>query len=483
MDQVPAVKSKNGLASDLLARLAARTAEDPAYWDFSRNDRRSHGHALFPYPAMMVPQLQGALLDDLLAVDPTVEWCYDPFAGSGTILTECMRRELNFVGTDLNPLAVLIMAVKARPLKESSLRTAVARALTRARRAGGAQPVEFASRDKWFSADATDALAVLRSAIQQQSGRPTRRFLWVCLAATVRLVSNSRTSTFKLHAYAPEVLETRTVDVFATFERVATEAVSQIGEQYSDLDDLGALRQGHYTGEVRVRHADATAVAGQHRRLQADVLMTSPPYGDNRTTVPYGQHSYLPLMWIDREDLPRGDLDPLLESPYRIDVASLGGRRVADSDARLEVLCQRSPALASTTALLRPLAGDGLHRFLAFCSDLDRAIEMVNGRLRPGACQFWTLGNRRISGLLMPTSTIVSELSASRGAAEVTTLHRRFPRNARRMATRNDTVALMDTEQILVMQTAEDTSGSSAATKHMRRNTATNLAAEQPAPS
>lgn len=449
--------SATSLAADLVARLEAHTADNPAYWDFSKNHRRSHGHALFPYPAMMVPQLQGALLDDLLTVDPTVEWCYDPFAGSGTVLTECMRRGLSFVGTDLNPLAALIMSVKARPLREQTLRNAVAYVVATTREMQNARAVEFAGRDKWFTPDAVAALSRLRAAIQAQPGRPTRRFLWVCLAATVRLVSNSRTSTFKLHAYAPEVLATRNVDVLATFQKVANEAVAQIGEQYDDLSASGTLVRGNYSGVVHVHHADALSRGGGRRNLAADVLMTSPPYGDNRTTVPYGQHSFLPLMWIDPTDLPTGDVETLLASPYRIDVASVGGRRVVDADARLEELGARSPAIASTAAQLRPLNGDGLTRFLAFCSDLEMAIEAISGRLRPGAIQFWTLGNRRISGQVAPTSTIVGELSAARGAIELTTIHRRFPRNAKRMGTRNDTVPLMDTEQILVMQSRAET--------------------------
>lgn len=449
---MPATSSGSSLTIDLVARLESRAAEDPAYWDFSENDCRSHGHALFPYPAMMVPQLQGALLDDLLAVDPTVEWCYDPFAGSGTILTECMRRGLSFVGADLNPLAVLIMSVKARPLREKTLQTAVERVVADAREVRNARAVDFAGRDKWFTPEAVEALSRLRAAIQAQHGRPTRRFLWVCLAATVRLVSNSRTSTFKLHAYSPEVLATRKVDVFQAFQKVADEAVAQMGEQYDELSAAATLTKGNYAGDVRVRHIDALRNDGWSKHLAADVLMTSPPYGDNRTTVPYGQHSFLPLMWIDRTDLPPGDLETLLASPYRIDVASVGGRRVADAESRLDELRKRSPAIASTAALLRPLDGDGFTRFLAFCSDLDKAIEAVSTRLRPGAIQFWTLGNRRISGQLAPTSTIVSELSASRGAIELTTIQRRFPRNAKRMGAKNDTVPLMDTEQILVLQ-------------------------------
>lgn len=462
--------SSRSLDALLLERLSEHVVDDVSYWDFRKNDRRSHGHALFPYPAMMVPQLQGALLDDLLAVDPSVEWCYDPFAGSGTILTECMRRGLNFIGSDLNPLAVLIMTVKARPLREQTLHAAVARVLTTARRRR-AVPVEFRGRDKWFSANAVDGLSRLRAAIHDEPGRPTRRFLWVCLAATVRLVSNSRTSTFKLHTYPTETLSTREVRPIETFERLAEAAVEQMNEQHAELTATGRLAYGRYEHDVQVRHADVLSGAGWPKDTTADVLMTSPPYGDNRTTVPYGQHSYLPLMWIDQEDLPvEGDIASLVGNPYRLDVASIGGRRVGDADARLRELAERSPMVRATADALAGVGGDGVDRFVAFCSDMDKAVEIIAGRLRPGAFQFWTLGNRRICGQVVPTSRIVSELSASRGATELVTIHRRFPRNAKRMAARNDTVALMDTEQILVMQSSTVTSAPSAPTGAEKRS-------------
>jgi site-specific DNA-methyltransferase (cytosine-N4-specific) len=447
------------VADLLVERLAARTVDDADYWNFAGNDKRSHGHALFPYPAMMVPQLQGALLDDLQAADPIVEWCYDPFGGSGTVLTECMRRGLSFVGGDLNPLAVLIMAVKARPLREQTLQAAVKRVLADVAGTRRTETVKFRGRDKWFTADAVRDLSRLNAAIRRQEGRPTRRFLWVCLAATVRLVSNSRMSTFKLHVYPDDVLEQRAVDAVDIFRRVACEAVTQMSEQYTELVDAERLARGRYAGDVRVRHADVLDRAGWSRGFKADVLMTSPPYGDNRTTVPYGQHSFLPLMWIERADIVAGDLEPLLGSPYRIDVASIGGRRVADLHASLDDLGRRSEAIASTRKALAGATGDGLHRFAAFCADLDRAIDALEGRLRPGAIQFWTLGNRRISGQVVPTSTIVSQLSASRGATELVILSRSFPKNSRRMAARNDTVQLMDTEQILVLRSPNRTPG------------------------
>jgi len=439
----------------LAARLRARTASDPDYWTFVGNDKRSHGHALFSYPAMMVPQLQGALMDDLLAVDPTVGICYDPFGGSGTVLTECMRRGLDFVGSDLNPLAVLIMSVKARPLSAPTLEPATQAVLSEARRDTTTVGVSFRGIDKWFNPDVIGGLSALRRGIAGLPGRDTRRFLWVCLAETVRLVSNSRTSTFKLHAYAPEVLEQRAPKPLETFERVAAANTTQVSEQREDLAIQGRLEWGRYVGSTAVLHADMLDEAHWPSGLTADWLMTSPPYGDNRTTVPYGQHAYLPLMWIDRADLPRTNMvDDLLGSPYRTDVASLGGRRNRDPGTTRRELSGRSEQLANTAERLSRRAGDGLGRFLSFCADLDAAIDTIGPRLRRGAVQFWTLGDRRISGLAVPTSRIVAELSASRGTVELTTVRRRIPNNAKRMALRNDTVPTMAAEDVLVLQTA-----------------------------
>ena len=52
-----------GIASALRDRLLAPLESDPDFWTFAADSRRTMGHAFFNYPAMMVPQVQGALLD------------------------------------------------------------------------------------------------------------------------------------------------------------------------------------------------------------------------------------------------------------------------------------------------------------------------------------------------------------------------------------------------------------------------------------
>jgi hypothetical protein len=97
------------------ARLAALTSTDRDYWSFEGDSRREHGHGLFQYPAMMVPQVARSVLEQACMVHPEIERVGDPFAGSGTILTESMLRGLSFSGTDINPLAILLCRVKSGP--------------------------------------------------------------------------------------------------------------------------------------------------------------------------------------------------------------------------------------------------------------------------------------------------------------------------------------------------------------------------------
>ena len=73
--------------------------------------------------------------------------------------------------------------------------------------------------------------------------------------------------------------------------------------------------------------------------------MTSPPYGDNTTTIPYGQFSYLALQSIPKRDLPTGFDPSLLENTHALDTASLGGS-LKDAAHKREAACLVSPHFA-----------------------------------------------------------------------------------------------------------------------------------------
>ena len=54
-----------------------------------------------------------------------------------------------------------------------------------------------------------------------------------------------------------------------------------------------------------------------------DIICTSPPYGDNGTTVTYGQFSILQLLWIDSSDFEY-DMT-IIDSFSKLDSMSMGG--------------------------------------------------------------------------------------------------------------------------------------------------------------
>ncbi|MFF3361779.1 TRM11 family methyltransferase [Streptomyces misionensis] len=440
----PLAETTDALAS----RLRQRAELTPEFWSFSGRSRREGGHGIFAYPAMMVPQLQGALLEDVQAVDPTVSSVFDPFMGSGTVMLESVSRGLSFYGTDVNPLAVLLATVKSNAYDPEQLTHVRQKIAVRVTEDISSQiAVDFTNRDKWFRTDVAVDLSKLKRAISAERRKSVRQAFWVALAETIRLVSNSRTSTVKLHSYSPEEIVSRQIDTIDTFLRISASQIEQLKDQAEALSQ-GFDRNPDLTISCTV--ADARIVPAAKYRATADVLMTSPPYGDNVTTVTYGQHSYLPLQWIDPRDVP-GMKGELLENTHSIDSISLGGRLKGSLESA-DDLCSKSPAFAHCLDQLQGRPRNAQTRMVAFVRDLDVSIDAILPRLRSDAWMFWTLGERKISGVRVPTVSIVRDLLVTRGARHVETLDRKIPGGAKRMAARNASVETMNTESILVMR-------------------------------
>ena len=395
--------------------------------------------------------MQAILISVVADVDGSVTNALDPFAGSGTTLVECMRLGLNYAGQDINPLAVLFCRTKAGPFHTERLASAVTDVVERAaadrRRAVEA---DFPRLDKWFGPKAITQLSRIRRAIRSVEHTWCRRVLWTGLAETVRLTSNSRTSTFKLHVRTPDDLRSRNVNPLRTFATVASDIAQRLQQEATALQEAGHLSpDGHYRGDVRIRLNDsATSVPAQPSH---DLLVTSPPYGDNTSTVPYGQYAYLPLQWIDLHDIDENADSQCLRSTHEIDTRSLGGSK-AHALRDVQPLLEATPSLARTLRRLEHSPPDRRKRVAAFCRDLDNSLRTVLKALKPNSYMIWTVGNRRVEGEPVPTDAILTEMLAAKGAQPVTRIDRKIP--SKRMATRNPIASTMRGEAILVFTKA-----------------------------
>ncbi len=447
-DRETLVRPASQIEEALAAKLRERAALTPEFWSFSGRSRREAGHGIFSYPAMMVPQLQGALLEDVQAVDSTVSSVLDPFMGSGTVMLESVSRGLSFSGTDINPLAVLLATVKSQVYEpELLVRVRQRIALRVTADLSDELAVDFHNRDKWFRADVARDLSKLKRAISAERRKVVRQAFWVAMAETIRLVSNSRTSTVKLHSYKVEEIEARQIDTIDTFLRISAAQIDQLKDQAEALQN--GLRVNPML-KISCNVADARSMPTQKTKAAADILMTSPPYGDNVTTVTYGQHSYLPLQWIDHGDVP-GMRQELLENTRSIDSISLGGKLKGALEWADE-LQAKSPAFALCLDQLRNHPRNAQLRYIAFVRDLDDSLDAITAHLRSNAWMFWTLGERKISGISVPTVAIVRDLMVSRGSRHIETLERKIPGGSKRMAFRNASVETMNTESVLVMR-------------------------------
>jgi hypothetical protein len=177
-------------------------------------------------------------------------------------------------------------------------------------------------------------------------------------------------------------------------------------------------------------------------------MVTSPPYGDNATTVPYGQHSYLPLQWIDLKDIDRRVNVDCLSTTRAIDARSLGGHRA--NARKPEPILSNSPTLADVLKRLDHLPPDRASRVAAFSRDLYSCINPILKKLRQNAYMIFVIGNRRVGGIEIPTCQILREFLESQDATHVFTIDRSIP--TKRMASKNSITQTMSREKILIFR-------------------------------
>ena len=426
---------------------AIQEGQGEDFWSFRNASKRRGAHALIHYPAMMVPNLQGNILDAILRASPTATDVLDPFVGSGTVLVESMGRGLNFTGMDINPLAALSCLAKSGPYYVDAFQEKVvelyARVICDPRRT---YHVDFEGRDKWFAPEVALDISLLTRNIEAEPSLWARRLFWLALAKVVRACCNSRTSTYKLHIRKVDA-NAAAAEPLKQFEYVIDAFLCHLKEQHAEWSEKGLLHNGRYTGSVDIELGDSS-VQLKSRRLQGkfDVVMTSPPYGDNRTTIPYGQYAFLPMKWISSEDVSLNADPRLLENSHAIDTASLGGSKKG-ADEKAAALCQKYDTVRNFACALEG-KGDGLKRFAAFFGDLDDCVAKICGTTKEGGYQAWTIGSRRIQGMRVPMEDILEEMLADRNVATIGRIYRTI--HAKKMAARNNLSATMSTETIVL---------------------------------
>jgi predicted RNA methylase len=237
----------------------------------------------------------------------------DPFCGTARTVMAAAAFGMEGVGVDVNPLAVLISRAKAANVEVRELCSVIA-CSTKGRTL---EPMPFDLQPNrkvgWFSPEAQFELRQIVTWINLLTlSHAARLVLAAVLSATAREVSYCRKGQWKLHrmpikerqAYCPLAW-----DVFVRrLRRVIAELESEPSARASTEICEGDCRTLSQISEVSLRGP-------------FNLVITSPPYGDSRTTVSYGDVSALCLGVIQH----LRNIDTVHVSSRSLDNACLGG--------------------------------------------------------------------------------------------------------------------------------------------------------------
>jgi hypothetical protein len=437
----------------IIAEIDLLTQEDNKFWSSPDHKRSEYLHSFFQYPAMMVPVVQRKLIEIITRNKPSIKNVLDPYMGSGTSLVACMENGLDCYGQDINPLAILVSKTRTGPYYIKAIKERQTAFFARFEEDKSNKiEANFKGLRKWFQEPVIIQLSKVVRAIRQEPRPAIRRFYWVILAEVVRLTSNDRTSTFKLHIRSEDDIAVRDISPVGLFKLHFENCIKDLNWYSELLKKANKLSKGAYIGQVSLKLTDSKESV--YRPSQAmqffDLLVTSPPYGDNKTTVTYGQHSYLPLQWIDLADIHELATIDFLKSTSEIDSRGLGGKLKELESKKLEVLFKQSHTFKKTYLLLTEKSPDKVRKVACFIYDLYLSIINIHSSLKSNSYQIWTVGNRNVGGLEIPNDKIIKELIESQGALLIKKISREILN--RRMAKRNKDSELMTFEDILIFR-------------------------------
>jgi len=360
-------------------------------WDYRGEFTKSFTHCFHTYPAMFIPQIARRLIETYSGKGETI--C-DIFCGSGTALVESRLLGRNAYGIDLNPLAIFLAEAKTTEIDPSILTKEYFRIIDRIPKINDStvKRPEFLNIDFWFKQNVITELAKIKLAIKEIKEEKVRNFFVVAFSETARLSSNMKSGEFKLVRIRPEKLPSHNPNVLNIFRKKAEVSIKGMSDFYNNVDK---------NTWARSIYADSSTYKGINDN-SIDCIVTSPPYGDSRTTVAYGQFSRLSAQWID-----------IFEQPNKasgVDNELLGGRPSKDLTHNLN-----SGYLSQVLNQISQRDRNRARDVLSFYIGLDKCLRRAHKILKPNRHFCIVLGNRLVKQIRIPTDFIIAELCENIG--------------------------------------------------------------------
>jgi DNA modification methylase len=394
-------------------------------WSFKGVDTKYLTHGLHPYPARMIPQVARRLL---LRFGEKGSYVLDPFCGSGTVLVEARLCRMNAVGIDINPLACLLARVKSTPIDPDKVLTFWRKLKEKIReeisllRFGqiDIEPPKFPgiNLNYWYKPITQKELTIIRRYLENIDDEESRWVFEIAFSRTAREASTIKKGEFKLVRMPKGELDKFYPNVLDIFINCVEETIEKIREFYK-ISDKSLSTKVFLADTKKMFTSDFPQEANQ---ILLDnppkIIVTSPPYGDSRTTVAYGQFSRLPSIWLNFE----GDFK--INLILSVDKLSLGGNNNILNKLNSPTLHQILAMIERNDSSRKPRRRE----VLSYFSDLYICLEKMYDALCKGGHACIVIANRTVKRVQIPTHIIISEMAVEIGFEnDITIIPRNIP--------------------------------------------------------
>lgn len=402
-------------------------------WNFKTTNTKEYTHCYHIYPAMMIPQIARRLMKEYRP-EGRFELLFDPYCGSGTSLVEASLQGVSSVGFDLNPLARFMAKVKTTKYNVPDVLN-VLENITEQLSLYSREDVVNTSFERisnysfWYSEDVLYRLSYLSQVIDRYASE-TSGFFNVVLSEVVREVSFTRNGEFKRYRMSDESMKGFNPDVFMIFEEKAKRNISGLEKYLSVVGNATSY----------IYDCDSTCGIPENvlRKESVDMIVTSPPYGDSRTTVAYGQFSRWANEWFGFEHA--SNLDSIL----------MGGKKCGEEHFNVR-------SVNSALDEIRSVDEKRYWEVVSFLNDYACSIEHVSSVVRNGGVVCYVVGNRNVKGVQIPLDFFTVEMFGKFGFEHVDTIVREIP--SKRMPSKTSPsnvpgkkVDTMSNEYIVIMK-------------------------------
>lgn len=334
-------------------------------------------HKIHPYPAMLHPLLVDYLIKKYAKEDDVI---FDPFCGSGVTLLQSSINGYGSIGFDINPLALLIAKVKTSKYNIDELKKESVNFKKSVLNNKKIDIPTIHNINYWYTKDVIEDLGMIRAVLKNKNYK-YQDFFIINFAYICRKQSLTRNGEFKRYRVKEEKVKKFENKVF---EKMFDHIDASI-DIFSKLD----------IPWKEARSILANSEKNISSKIKYDLVITSPPYGDSRTTVAYGQYTSFGSEWTD-------DLNSYGGNDYKVDKESIG--KVGVLNAELS----KYKILTKILEKIGKIDAKRAEEVLYFYNGYYNVIKNVINNLDKKGRVCFVVGNRTVKGYQIPMDQITA---------------------------------------------------------------------------